>query len=60
MSLDELKELKELTQQSLTYYEKILSDVNIKVEEKYAFELCYDMLMSDMNDINFEIESRSK
>jgi hypothetical protein len=58
MSVDELKQLKELTQQSLDYYKKVLGDNTIQDGDKVAFQLCYDMMQSDMDEIDEEIEIR--
>jgi len=58
MSDDELKQLKELTQQSLDYYKKVLGDNTLQDGDKVAFQLCYDMMQSDMDEIDEEIEIR--
>lgn len=58
MTVDELKQLKELTQQSLDYYKNILEDNTLQDCDKVAFQLCYDMMQSDMDEINDELELR--
>lgn len=58
MTVDELKQLKELTQQSLDYYKNILEDNTLQDGDKVAFQLCYDMMQSDMDEINDELELR--
>lgn len=58
MTVDELKQLKELTQQSLDYYKNILGDNTLQDGDKVAFQLCYDMMQSDMDEINDELELR--
>jgi predicted transcriptional regulator len=58
MTVDELKQLKELTQQSLDYYKNILGDHTLQDSDKVAFQLCYDMMQSDMDEINDELELR--
>ena len=58
MSLDELKQLKELVEQSLTYYSDILSKDELKEGDIQAVQMCYDMMKNDMNDIIKEIELR--
>jgi len=58
MSVDELKQLKELTQQSLDYYKKVLGDNTLQDGDKVAFQLCYDMMQSDMDEIDDELQLR--
>jgi len=58
MSLDELKQLKELVEQSLTYYSDILSKDELKEGDIHAVQMCYDMMKNDMDDIIKEIELR--
>lgn len=56
MSLNELHELKSITEESLVYYKDLLTK-DLK-EEIFAVQMCYDLMKADMDDILKEIAAR--
>ena len=56
MSLNELNELKSITEESLTYYKELLTK-DLK-DDRFAVQMCYDLMKADMDDILKEIAAR--
>jgi hypothetical protein len=62
MSALDLEQLRELTNQSITYYNSILENetvcAKLKEADKLAFELCRTTMQEDMKKIDDELRKR--
>jgi hypothetical protein len=63
MTIDELKQLKEMTEQALQHYTGLLKEIKEESEmedlEKRAMQLCYDMMKKDLDEIEKELSLRA-
>lgn len=62
MTVDELKQLKEMTEQALQHYTGLLKELKADTEmedlEKRAMQLCYNLMKEDLDEIEKELALR--